>query len=200
MILSAYSLLCLLISRLFFINFIIDYSCKPGLGYIPYIALITVNLILLLVMYGLRIEQRNNPDSEVKAAIAVVTSLEIIALSLLFGLISTWLWHALPYRHIISLGGSMMRSAKSVFGELVFSLVWSLSSFFMASLLVDIALVKTKEIWSIGLFKAIGYLVLTAIAMSVVILISFVQLDHPALTQSAGSQIGEGYIDFCSVF
>lgn len=197
MILAAYSLLCLLISRIFFIDFIISYSCKPGLAYIPFLALIVVNLILTLVIYGLRIDQQNNSNSESKVFIAIATSLEIIALSLLFGLISTWLWHSLPYRHIVSLGGSMMRSAKSVFGELVFSLVWSLPSFFMASLLVNITLIKTKTIWSAGLFKSIGYSILIAAAMSVVILVGFTQLDHPGLTQSAGPQTGEGHTDFC---
>jgi hypothetical protein len=190
-----YYFACLIISRIFFIDFIFESSCKPGFAYVPFLILIPSNLVLAWIIYVIRAKEKRSSNLSVRRWITIVTALEIVLLGLLIGLIFGWLYHIAEYERLRTYG-SMIDKRSGIVNGLLYAFTILIPPCFVTSLLIIFRLKKTDNISSKTTISIINYCILTATLTSITLMIHFTQIGHPALDFS--SRAPEEAMDYCS--
>jgi hypothetical protein len=171
---------CLVISKVFFIEFIFENSCKPGFAYIPFLVLIPSNLFLAWIIGAIRAKETRSSNLMIRRWITIVTSSEIILLGILIGLIFGWLYHIAEYERL-SIYGSMIDKRGGIVSGLLYALTILMPPCFISSLLIIFELIKTNRISSKTTIKTINYCIWITTLISIFVMIHFMQIGHPAL-------------------
>jgi hypothetical protein len=186
--------ICLSISRIFLIDFIFENSCKPGFAYVPFLILIPANCFLTFIIHAMRAKEKQSSNFRIRRWITIVTSLEIVLLGILIGLVCGWLYHTAEYERLRTYS-SMIDKRGGIVSGLIYALVILVPPCFITSLLIVFRLMKTDRVSSKDTIKTINYCILITTLISIVVMIHFTQIGHPALDFSVRAP--EDSKDYC---